>query len=49
MYPNVQIRVKINARLEKFKKIEDMFAMSIVVAIRDKKQLGNSVKLFTSS
>ncbi|XP_028122853.1 adenylate kinase isoenzyme 6 homolog HBR1-like [Camellia sinensis] len=38
MYPDIEDRVKVDEQLEKFKKAEGMFGMSMAILTRDKKQ-----------
>ena len=38
MFPNIETRIKIDQQLEKFKRGEGLFGMSMAIATRDKKQ-----------
>ena len=38
MFPDIETRIKIDQQLEKFKRGEGLFGMSMVIATRDKKQ-----------
>ncbi|KAL6536293.1 hypothetical protein OROGR_012865 [Orobanche gracilis] len=40
MYPNVETRIKIDEQLEKFRRVEGMFGMSMATATRDRKLPG---------
>ena len=40
MFPDIEIRIKIDQQLEKFKRGEGLFGMSMAITTRDKKQPG---------
>ena len=40
MFPRIETRIKIDQQMEKFKRGEGSFGMSMVIATRDKKQPG---------